>query len=171
MNTLNRSYSITAEVDIPKDGAEGVLLSHGGNDGGFVFFIKGGKLHYAYNYVADTIFHFESKGNVPTGRHKLRYEFEMTGKPDVKKGLGASGRGQLYIDDALVGQLELPKTIPLSMGLGGGVMAGADGGSPVVEMYKPPFMFTGTILSLVVDVTGELIKDSEAEMRVAMARQ
>ena len=57
------------------------------------------------------------------------------------------------------------------MGLGGGVTAGADPGSPVTEAYKPPFTFTGTIYSAVVDVSGELIKDNEATMRVAMARQ
>ena len=54
MRTLNRSYSITADVDIPAGGAEGALLSHGGNDGGFSFYVQGGKLHYAYNYVART---------------------------------------------------------------------------------------------------------------------
>ncbi len=53
---MNRPHSITADVDIPKDGAEGVLLSHGGNDGGFSFYVQGGKLHYAYNYVADTFY-------------------------------------------------------------------------------------------------------------------
>ena len=91
MSTLNRPHSITADVEIPEGGAEGVLLSHGGNDGGFSFYMQGGKLHYAYNYVADTHYHFESKETVPEGRHKLRYEFEPTGKPDVAKGLGAPG--------------------------------------------------------------------------------
>jgi arylsulfatase len=57
------------------------------------------------------------------------------------------------------------------VGLGGGVTAGADPGSPVTTLYKPPFTFTGTIHSAIVDVSGELIKDTEAEMRVAMARQ
>ena len=146
VRTMNRPHSITADVDIPKGGAEGVLLSHGGNDGGFSFYVQGGKLHYAYNYVADTQYHLESKESVPEGRHKLRFEFEVTGKPDVAKGLGAPGRAQLYIDGKLVGQMDLPKTIPLSIGLGGGVTAGADPGSPVTEAYKPPFTFTGNAL-------------------------
>ena len=155
----------------PKAGAEGVLLSQGGNDGGFSFYVQGGKLHYAYNYVADTQYHLESKEAVPAGRHKLRYEFEPTGKPDVAKGLGAPGRGQLYIDGKLVGQVDLAKTIPLCVGLGGGVTAGADPGSPVTELYKPPYTFTGTIHTAVIDVSGELIKDDDATMRMAMARQ
>ena len=57
------------------------------------------------------------------------------------------------------------------MGLGGGITAGADPGSPVTALYKPPFTFTGTIHSAVVDVSGELIKDDESTMKVAMARQ
>jgi hypothetical protein len=171
VNTLNRAHSITADVEIPASGAEGVLLSHGGNDGGFTLYMQGGKLHYAYNYVADTQYHFESKEAVPAGRHKLRYEFEPSGKPDVAKGLGAPGKGQLYIDGTLVGQLDLAKTIPICVGLGGGITAGADPGSPVAERYKPPFTFTGTIHTVVVDVSGDLIKDDEASMRMAMARQ
>ena len=170
VNTLNRPYSITVDAEIPKEGAEGVLLSHG-NDGGFSFYLQGGKLHYAYNNVADTHYHFESNQSVPAGRHKLRYEFETRGKPDLAKGLGAPGRGQLYIDGKLVGQLELSKTIGTCMGLGGGVVAGADPGAPVTSNYQPPFAFTGTIYSAVVDVSGELIKDEESTMRVAMARQ
>jgi arylsulfatase len=171
VNTLNRPYSITVDCEIPASGAEGVLLSHGGNDGGFSFYMQGGKLHYAYNYVADTQYHFESKEAVPAGRHKLRYEFEPSGKPEVAKGLGAPGRGQLYIDGKLVGQLDLARTIPLCVGLGGGVTAGADPGSPVTELYKPPYAFTGTIHTAVIDVSGDLIKDDVATMRVAMARQ
>ncbi len=68
-------------------------------------------------------------------------------------------------------RLDLPKTIPLSIGLGGGVTAGADPGSPVTEAYKPPFSFTGKIYGVVVDVTGDLIEDKESAMRVVMARQ
>ena len=158
-------------MEISREGAEGVLLSHGGNDGGFVFYMQGGTLHYAYNYVADTQYHFESKESVPAGRHKVRYEFEPTGRLDIPKGLGAPGKGQLYIDGKLVGQLDLPKTIPLCVGLGGGVTADADPGSPVTTLYKPPFVFIGTLHSVVVDVTGDLIKDTESEMRMVMARQ
>ena len=69
----------------------------------------------------------------------------MTGKPDIKNGKGAPGRGQLYIDGKLVGQVDIPLTMPLSLGLGGGFVCGADSGSPVWDKYKPPFKFTGTL--------------------------
>jgi hypothetical protein len=70
------------------------------------------------------------------GRRKLRFEFEVTGKPDVKNGKGAPGRGQLYIDGKLVGQGHIPLTMPLMIGLCGGMVSGA--GSPVLDKYDPP---------------------------------
>ncbi len=170
-NVLNRSHSVTADVEIPKGGAEGCLMSSGDVQGGYSFYMQSGKLHYAYNYVGSQFFHAESNVPVPEGRHKLRFEFETTGKPDVAKGKGAPGRAQLYIDDKLVGQVDVPVTMPLSIGLAGGIVCGADTGSPVWDKYKPPFTFTGTIHALTVDVGGEMIKDKEAEMRMAMARQ
>jgi arylsulfatase A-like enzyme len=170
-NVLNRPHSITADVDIPAKGAEGALLSAGDVQGGFALYMQNGALHYVYNYVGSSFSHVESSGPVPAGRHKLRFEFEPTGKPDVAHGKGAPGRGQLYIDGKLVGQADIPLTMPLAIGLAGGMVCGADSGSPVWDKYTPPFKFTGTLFSVTVDVSGELIKDTEAEMRMAMARQ
>lgn len=168
---LNRPHSITADVDIPKEGAEGALLSAGDVQGGYSFYVQGGKLHYMYSYVGSSFYHIESKNPVPAGRHKLRFEFEVTGKPDIRAGKGAPGRGQLYIDDKLVGQGDIPLTMPLSLGLGGGIVCGADTGSPVTTDYQPPFVFTGTLYGVTVDVSGDLIHDHEAAMRKVMARQ
>jgi arylsulfatase A-like enzyme len=168
---LNRPHSITADVEIPKVGAEGCLLSAGDVQGGFSFYVQDGKLQYVYNYVGSNFYHVVSNVPVPEGRHKLRFEFEVTGEPEIGKGKGAPGRAQLYIDGKLVGQGDIPLTMPLSLGLGGGIVCGADIGSPVWDKYKPPFKFSGTLYGVAVDVSGELIKDTEAEMRVAMARQ
>ncbi len=168
---INRPHSITADVEIPTGGAEGVLISQGGIDGGYTFYVKDGKLQYLYNYVARTFYHVESNSPVPTGKHKLRYEFEVTGEPDVLKGKGAPGRGQIYIDGELVGQVEMDVTNPIMLGLASGVAVGADPGSPVTDQYQAPFDFTGTIHSVTMDVSGELIQDTEAEMRAIMARQ
>jgi arylsulfatase A-like enzyme len=167
----NRPHSITADVEIPEGGAEGVLISQGGIDGGYSFYVKDGKLQYLYNYVARTFYHVESTTLVPTGRHQLRYEFEVTGKPDILKGLGSPGLGQLYIDGELVGQVEMEVTNPIMLGLASGVAIGADPGSPVTDKYKAPFNFNGVIHNVTMDVSGELIHDSEAEMRAIMARQ
>jgi arylsulfatase len=81
------------------------------------------------------------------------------------------GRGQLYFDDRLVGQTEFAATVPITYGLGGGMVCGADTGSPVTPAYKPPFRFTGTLNQVTIDVSGELIRDDEAEMRMVMAHQ
>jgi arylsulfatase len=147
------------------------LFSAGDVQGGFAFYVQNGKLHYVYNYVGSQFFHVESNVPVPVGRHKMRFEFEVTGKPDIKNGKGAPGRGQLYIDGKLVGQVDLPLTMPLSLGLGGGFVCGADSGSPVWDKYEPPFKFTGTLYSATVDVSGDLIKDDEMALKTIMARQ
>jgi len=168
---LNRPHSITADVEIPAGGAEGVLLVHGGADGGYSFYMKGNKLHWVHNYVAREFYHVESVETVPEGHHKLRFEFEVTGQPDLATGKGAPGRAQLYIDGKLVGQTDVPVTTPLALGLTSGVRSGSAPGAPVTPDYEPPFEFTGTIYSVTVDVSGDLIVDNEAEMRQIMARQ
>jgi len=71
----------------------------------------------------------------------------------------------------LVGQADFSHTTPFSLGLTGGITVGADPGAPVAPFYEPPFEFTGTIHSVTFDVSGYVIQDKEAELRVIMARQ
>jgi arylsulfatase len=168
---LNRMHSITADVEIPSGGAEGALVSFGGVDGGYSFYVKDNKLQYVQNYVARDYLHVESTVPVPAGHHELRFEFEVTGQPDFANGKGTPGRAQLYIDGKLVGQADFPHTTPFSLGLTGGITVGADPGAPVAPFYETPFEFTGKINSVTFDVSGDVIKDSEAEMRMIMARQ
>ena len=170
---LNRPHSITADVVIPAGGAEGVILSHGGNDGGYSLYLKDGKLKYVHNFVALEFLEVESADAVPEGHHELRFEFEPTGPPDIAAGKGAPGRAQLYIDGTLVGNAEFEYTTPLVFGIAGGAVAcGVDGPSPVVPYdYAPPNAFTGTINTVTIDVSGELIEDDEATMRRLMAHQ
>ncbi len=170
-NVLNRSHGITADVEVPKGGAEGVLLSAGDVQGGYSLYVQDGRLRYVYNYVGSKYFHVESKTSVPEGRHKLGFRFEVTGKPDVRAGKGAPGRGTLFIDGEPAGQVDIPLTMPLSLGLGGGISCGADVGAPVTPGYRPPFKFTGRIHGVTVDVSGRETRDPEAEARRIMARQ
>jgi arylsulfatase len=167
---LNRPHSINALVEIPEEGAEGVLVSQGGVDGGFTFFVQDGKLRYTYNYVADQ--RFEIVGDkVPTGRHALSFEFEPTGEAKPLEGKGAPGKAKLFIDGKPAGEGELPVTIPLTMGLAAGVSIGQDAGAPVTDEYTAPFAFTGTIEKVIYDVSGAHVVDHEAEIRMALARQ
>ncbi|XES78325.1 MAG: arylsulfatase [Candidatus Bathyarchaeia archaeon] len=171
VKVLNRTHTITADVDITSDAVEGLLVSHGANDGGYALYVKDNKLHYVHNYLAKAIYHIESEKTIPTGHHKLRYEFEVTGKPDPAAGKGAAGRGKLFIDNELVGQGDIPVTIPIAIGLSGKFSIGEAPSAPVTPDYKGQFKFTGKINSIVVDVSGELIEDAEAKMRTVMARQ
>ena len=118
-------------MDIPKGGAEGALLSAGDVQGGYCFYVQDGKLHYVYNYVGSEFYHVESNQAVPEGRHTLRFEFEVTGKPDVGQGKGAPGRAQLYVDSKLVGQGHIPLSMPLTIGLRRRHLCGSDTASPV----------------------------------------
>ena len=138
-------------------------------------FVKDNKLHYVHNYVGAQEFHVESGDTVPEGKSILRYEFEPTGNPDFAKGKGSAGRTQLYIDGKLVGQVDLPVTVPLLIGLGGGLTVGRNPGSPVSQLYGPPFAFTGTIFKVTADVSGQMLQDTEEERqaasKAAMSRQ
>jgi hypothetical protein len=120
-------------------------------------------------------FHLVSNVDVPEGKVEFRYEFETTGKPDLKNGKGSPGKAQLYINKKLVGQMSLPYTVPLALGIGSGIIVGRNAGSSVTSLYGPPFEFTGTIFQVTVDISGKLIPDSEDEKhgraRAAMARQ
>jgi arylsulfatase len=168
---LNRPHSVHVGVDIPDGGAEGVLVSQGGVDGGFSFFVQDSRLRYTYNYVADQVFHVVSDSDVPAGHHVLSFEFKPTGDPEPLKGKGAPGTIMLFVDGQQVGSGELPVTIPIIMGLASGVSVGLDGGAPVTQEYVAPFAFTGTILRAVYDISGAAVVDHEAEIRVALARQ
>jgi hypothetical protein len=170
VRVLNRPHSITADVEIPDGGAEGVLLCQGTGMGGYSFYIKDGKLKYAHNWVNRAVYQVVSVEPVPEGRHQLRFEFEVTGQPDLAQGKGTPGFGQLYIDRKLVGHAEIPATVPLICNPGG-LTCGANPGLPVTPEYRSPFKFTGKIYSVEVDVSGDLIKDEEAELRLVMARQ
>jgi arylsulfatase A-like enzyme len=167
---VNRPHAITADVEIPDGGAEGVLLCQGSTAGGWSFYVKDGRLCYAHNYVGRATYRVCTPDPVPAGRHQLRYEFEPTDKPDFTQGKGSPGRAQLYIDGRLVAQDEFPVTTPVVFNPGG-LTCGANPGSAVTADYQAPYPFTGTLHTVTIDLSGDLITDSDSEMRMAMSRQ
>jgi arylsulfatase len=175
VKVLNRAHSFTADVEIPKSGAEGVLICHGGSAGGYTFFVQDDKLHYVHQYVGSQEFHVESTSKVPKGKAELRFEFTPTGKPNIAKGLGAPGEVQFFINGKPAGKINLAKTIPLLVSLGEGLCVGRDPGSATSERYGPPFEFTGTIFKVTADVSGKALhsaaEEKDASAKVAMARQ
>ena len=153
VNVLNRSHAITADVVIPDEGAEGVLLAQGGRFAGYSFFVKDSRLHYVHNYIGLQEFSVTSSIDVPAGKATLRFEFQTTAPPDFAQGRGAAGIGRLFIDGRQVGQIEIPMTVPLVFALSGeGLCCGWDSLSPACSVYHDEFPFTGTIRQVVVDV-------------------
>jgi arylsulfatase len=168
---LNRPHSISVELEIPEVGADGVLFSMGGIDGGFSLYVLDGVFSYGYNYVAERYFHVRATSALPAGHHVLSLEFEPTGPADVAAGKGTPAHITLLVDGAAVGEGDLPVTIPLSLGLAAGVAVGHDPGSPAMPDYTPPFAYRGRIRRALVDVSGEPIEDLEARIRQLLARQ
>jgi arylsulfatase len=175
VRVLNRAHSITAEIEIPRGGAEGVVFCHGSHEGGYSLFVKDNKLHYVHNYVDVAEYQVQSTQTLPEGKIQLRFEFEPTGQPEIAKGKGTPGRATLYINANPCGQADFPTTIPLLIGLGGGLSVGRNPGSAISKLYPSPFPFTGTIYQVTVDVSGKINQDTREEeramARAAMARQ
>jgi arylsulfatase A-like enzyme len=125
---LNRPHSITATVEIPDGGAAGVLLCQGTAAGGYSLFVQDGRLHYVHNYVGRSLHKVSSPEPIPAGSHKLRFEFEPTGAPDMAAGRGAPGRLQLYVDGKLVAEEQAPVTTPFVFNPGAQWPASSPGG-------------------------------------------
>jgi hypothetical protein len=147
----NRSFTIAANLELPKAGAEGVIVAEGDAMGGFSLYGQDGKLHYTYGLVGIRLDTLTSSEKVPTGKVTVRYEFtaEKPGK------LGTGGKGQLFINDNPVGENHLQNTVPLRFSSYSGMDIGKDNGDVVSPTYKAkaPFAFTGKIGKVVFDLT------------------
>lgn len=157
VDVRSRSYTITAEVDIPKAGAEGVLIAHGSSFGGYSFFVnKDRRLQFSHNYLGLEEYKVVAKETLPEGKATLRWHFQATAPPDFKKGTGAPGTGRLFINDKLVGTGRIERTCPIAYGLSGdGLSCGRDTLTPVSADYARviEYPFTGTIRRVVVELT------------------
>jgi arylsulfatase len=144
LNFRGRSYSITADVEIPSGGAEGVLFALGGRFGGFSFFVQKNRLNYAYNWVGLERYTVTSTEAVPAGSLKLRVEFTSAGP--------GSGTAALFINDKRVGEGKIARLVPITFGLSEGVTVGRDPSTPVTESYQSPFEFSGKIKKVVMEL-------------------
>ena len=93
LNLKNKSHSVTANIIVPKKGAEGVIISQGANIGGWSLYAKDGKLKYCYNWGGLKHFYVEGTSPIPAGEHQVRMEFEYAGG-----GLGKGGKVTLFTD-------------------------------------------------------------------------
>jgi arylsulfatase len=168
VNVRNRSHTITAEVEIPASGAEGVLIADGGRFGGFSLYVKDGRLSYAYNFLGRQRWHVHSESKIAAGKSVLQFSFEKTGEQPF----GAGGVVRLYVDGKVAGEGKIPFTVPFMFALGQGLQCGRDKGNPVTEEYASPFAFTGKLKRVIVDLEGaEPPRDLLHEADIEMARQ
>ena len=168
---VNRRYSVTARVEVPGAGAEGILLTQGSRHAGFAFFMDGGHLRFVHNYVGLRRFGVRSADAVPSGEVALRFEFEPTTGVDLLNGRGPGGRARLWFDDRLAGAAEWEFTTPIMIGVLGMSCGYAAFDSVEPATYRAPFPFTGTLHDVVVDTSGELFDTDEEQMRVLLAKQ
>jgi len=132
LNIKNKSHSVTAEIEVPPSGAEGVIIAQGGNIGGWSLYAKGGKLKYCYNFLGLQHFYAESAAAIPAGTRQVRMEFAYAGG-----GLGKSGTVSLYIDGAKVGEGHVGATAAMIFSADDGCDVGEDTGSFVSPDYGP----------------------------------
>lgn len=143
---LNRSHRITAEVEIPANGAEGVLLCLGTEFGGWSLFVKEKKLVYVHNYLQIQEFNLKSTTEVPQGKATLAYEFTKTGEN--------VGTGRLLINGKPVGELAGIKTAPIDYAAASeGLQVGRAWNTPISHNYHGPFAFTGTLKTVTIEFT------------------
>lgn len=160
INIKNRSLSITAEVEIPKGGANGVILAQGGRFGGWSLYLKDGKPTYSYNFIGLQEFKVAAKQAVAPGKATIRMNFDYDGG-----GLGKGGTATLLVNGKQVasGRIERTQAMIFSADETAGV--GKDDATPVTADYQErDNAFTGKIHKVVVEVKpmGEAVK-AEAE--------
>ena len=168
----NKSHSITAQIDVPDAGADGVILSQGGAFGGFALYAKDGKPAYCYNLFGLQQFKVYGEDSVPAGEHQVRMEFTYDGG-----GLGKGGDVKLYVDGEQVGEGSVDGTVPMLFSADETTDVGSDTATPVSDDYGPTDNeFTGNVQWVQLDIdaaaedTDHLIGPEE-RLRVAMARQ
>jgi arylsulfatase len=169
--TKNRHHTIAAEVDIPEGGAEGVLACCGGLTGGFAVFVKDGKLIWEHNYYNEIRYRVSSGEPVPAGHHVLSAEVKVDEPGKFQTG----GTVTLRFDKKEVGKGRFDKQIGGFFTANESFDIGCDTCSPVSDLYKTPFAFTGTIRRVIVDISEATFEDlaaqHQAHARFAMAVQ
>ena len=149
LNLKNLSHSIEAEVEVPKGGANGVVIAQAGRFGGWSLYVKNGKPTYTYNFLGLQRYTVTASKPLPVGKSTLRFEFAYDGG-----GAGKGGVGSLLVNGQKVGEGRIERTQPGFYSADEGVDVGEDGETPVVENYgtPAPHKFTGKLGKVTVAV-------------------
>jgi len=157
---LNRSFSITADVVVPDQGGNGMLVTHGGRFGGYGMYMLGGKIAYTFNMngiYEGTIISAES---VPAGNHTVTLDFQYAGG-----GLAKGGIATLKVDGVQVAQGRIAITTPVVINTDETFDVGEDYGTPVSESYQVPFRFNGTLEQVTIKL-GPVDPEAEAALGI-----
>ena len=169
INIKSRAYTVTADVTVPKGGADGVILSQGGRFGGWSLYLKGGKPTYAYNFVGLQTFKVAAAEALPAGKATVRMEFAYDGP-----GLGKAGAVTLLVNGKKVGEGKVDRTQGTMFSADEGADVGQDGETPVSDDYKAgDNKFTGKIHKVTVEVGPVQLgaADHEGLRKAATARR
>jgi arylsulfatase len=166
----NKSFSVTAEIDVPEAGVDGVIIAQGGRFGGWSLYATGGKAKFVYNVLGIQSFATEAEQPIPTGKHQVRMEFAYDGG-----GLAKGGGVTLYYDGDAVATGRVGTTQAMIFSGDETTDVGYEAGSPVSSDYTTQnSRFTGKIDWVQIDLgddDNDHFIDPEERLRVAMARQ
>jgi Sulfatase len=170
VNIKNKSFSVTADIDVPEAGAEGVIIAQGGRFGGWAVYAKQGSLKFVYNVLGIQEFNVESDSMLPAGSHQARMEFAYDGG-----GLAKGGAVTLYCDGEPIGTGRVEATQPMVFSADETTDIGHETGTTVTADYTArDSRFNGKIHWVQLD-TGtddhDHFIDPEERLRIAMARQ
>jgi arylsulfatase len=171
VNYKNKSHAITAEVEVPKTGAEGVIVAVGGNIGGWSLYAKGGKPIYTYNFYGVNRYTTLGTAEIPPGLHQVRMEFKYDGG-----GLAKGGDVTLFIDGKEAGKGRVENTEPMVFSADETLDIGDEFGSPVTPDYPKQKKFSGEVNWVAIDIGKDAIDldhliSPEDRLKVAMGIQ
>jgi Sulfatase len=172
LNIKNKSHAVTAEIEVPKSGAEGAIIAQGANIGGWSLYAKGGKLKYCYNVAGVNHYFVESADPLPAGDHQVRMEFAYAGG-----GLGKGGQVTLFVDGKKVGEGAVAMTQAMVFSADDGCDVGEDTGAPVSPDYgSRGNAFNGRVKGVQLAIAeaaenSDHLVSPEDAIRIAMARQ
>ena len=147
INMKNRSHTITAPVELRDANTSGVIIAQGGAFGGWVLYMKEGKIHYEYNFFGVERTNIAGQHALPAGKHEIKYEFVV----DAPKP-GSGGKSVLYVDGQQVAKGRIPRTQPFIFSADEGTDVGVDNETMVSNDYKPgENKFTGKIVKVTID--------------------
>ena len=154
-----RSFDITGKVSF-KSGERGVLFAYGTENSGISFFVLNDRLMIDYNAFDDHSI-IESEATIPNGEVELKAEFRR---------LGNNGTIELFINQEPNGTIEVPLYMRMISSVGASI--GFDHGSPVSELYKDSFPYSGKLEELEIQLVAREPRDlKEVQQRAENAKQ